>query len=95
MVDRQTEEDVSALKYARYADRSFYYQPYNEDLIFTRGPKNLKDNHAVEPFTDAGSRPLRTYFTRNDYVIQNKTNGAMPLRGQQPRINRSEIIEIK
>ena len=88
MVDRQTELDVAKLKHSRYADRSFHYHPYNEDLIFTRGPKNLKDNHPTVPFSDAGSRPLRTYFSRTDYIIQHPTHGMMPVRGDQPRIRK-------
>jgi len=95
MVDREIEATVSELSYSRYADRSFHYHPYNDELMFTRKAKNVKDNHAVQPFTDSGSRPLRTYFTRDDYVIQNKTHGAMPIRGEQPRINRQKIIEVK
>ena len=88
MVDRQTELDVSSLKYARYADRSFHYQPMNEDLIFTRRPKPLKDNHPFIPFSDSGTRNSRRYFPRDDYIHQHPSHGHMPVRGIQPRIER-------
>ncbi len=88
MVDRQVEHEVSISKYARYADRSFHFQPMNEDLIFTRRPKPLKDNHPYNPFTDSGSRFSRVYFPREDYIHQHPVHGMLPVRGIQPRLQR-------
>ena len=84
-MDRNVEQDVAELQYLRTADRAFHYAPLNFGMEFTRGPKSSHDIYPYDAFTDTASRSFRQTFPRSDYVIQNTTNGALPLRGIQPR----------
>lgn len=94
-MDEIVEERTAELQRRRYADNNFFHYGRNADfkLSFTRAPKEVFAPYSTGPaFTDAGSFQSRKYFSRPDYIIQNKTNGAMQIRGQLPRIRVQKIL---
>lgn len=93
-MDRTVEQDVADLQYLRTADRAFHYAPINFGMQFTRGAKADHDIYPYSPFTDSASRVFRQSFPRSDFVIQNKTNGALPLRGIQPRFKPRVELQV-
>tara|TARA_Y100000768_G_scaffold260913_1_gene198717 strand:- start:7712 stop:7999 length:288 start_codon:yes stop_codon:yes gene_type:complete len=94
-MDEKVEEITAELLRNKQADNSLFYFGRNADFsfLFTRKPKALFAPYSTSaPFTDAGSFQSRKYFTRSDYIIQNPVNGGMQIRGQQPRIRYTTVL---
>ena len=88
-MDERVEERTAEIQRRLYAHNSFFHYSRRDDMAmkFTRLPKDAHGMSSLsEPFTDPGSFQSRKYFTRPDYIIQNKENGAMQIRGQIPRM---------
>lgn len=85
-MDKVIEAQVNEMQYTRHVDKLYYHAPVTSGLMFTRLPKNEVDTFPYEPFSDGGSRDLRTPFPRGDYVIQNPLNGGGVVRGIPPRM---------
>ena len=86
-MDERVEETTGRLKRERFADIPWFFGRGDFEFTFTKKSKSQHAPYSLDdPFTDSGSRQTRRYFVRDDYVVQNKENGCMPLRGIIPRI---------
>jgi len=97
-MDQSILHETSQMFYERPKQAHYAFHPNRfEDFTtsFTRNHnKAIFDTTRTVPFIDAGSRHLRNYFPRHDYVLQNTDHGCM-LRSVQPRLRKNIVMPVE